>query len=565
MILFLVLVQFVIHFYRVVSGSCHSNETADQRCVRNWYHRQWGRRSSSFRYWAMKTGIDLEFDYGCYAVIIDPRKPYSMIYHSLRYFETMSWKHAAMKTVMECHNEEMIRGFCKNKRTSPMYVFDKCHALYYFGLDVVDGAYQVFFDYIKNQQNGINHHLEGFWNLKYYEKMDFLCSDSMPNYGGETRTPDRFKLQRYLTNAFFHVSVRELFYTALWQIIVGPWLEIRYGSLYVISLYIIGVFTGNPFGSLSDEAYDLGPFYPILAMSISLLIEVSLNAHYWRNTLAFGWYVLLNVIYYAMIFVVLSAIGNAWVYERYYADAYYHSHHVLATPFLSRSCKKILIVAIVFWPLSSIIFLKGNVREMKIKFVESLSDIWVDVVLCCWGRNLFIHRTSCECFYCKRNTRNYLRHRQKLVEVKARTQAGSAVSNLLESLAGLVWSKWGKKHENRPRNVNRTLAKAPSISHSNELKSEIKSDDETKYVQNKADEIIANFLREAGQEEAQAKELAKQRRDLLAEMRTSSLDPNVKAQMQKEIEAIEEHRKLLLESSQQNRQSADWTSQMLDH
>ncbi|KAI1714732.1 hypothetical protein Ddc_11318 [Ditylenchus destructor] len=116
MILFLVLLQFGIHVYRVASGSCYSSETDTQRCIRNWFHSQWGRRSSYFRYWALKAGLDLEFDYGCYAVIIDPRNRHSMMHDSLEYFGYRSPLHNEWKIAMKCHNEEMVRGYCKNKR-----------------------------------------------------------------------------------------------------------------------------------------------------------------------------------------------------------------------------------------------------------------------------------------------------------------------------------------------------------------------------------------------------------------------------------------------------------------
>ncbi|KAI1706327.1 rhomboid family domain-containing protein [Ditylenchus destructor] len=558
MIIFLLLLQFGIHIIRLANGSCYSSETSGQRCIRTWYHSQWGQKSNLFRFWASKAGVDFKFDPHCYAVILDPRYPQSVINEEFLFFAHMSPLHRLMYSSIKCYNEEIVRGVCKNKRADPIFAFkcyDECDDVHRFDLDELDMAYHVFFDYIKNKRHGRGRDLVRYWNLDYYNDIDFFCSDSMPDYGKGRRAPDHFTLRRFLTYALFHISLRELVYTAIWQILVGTWLEMRYGPFYVLTLYIVGAFTGFlDIGPMWSIVYDVGPMWSVLAMSISLVIEVFLNAHYWRNKLAFRWYALLGLICGILIFMLLAAIGNSWIYTRFRTDADYHKQHVLATPFLSRSCTKMLMVAIFFWPISSVILLKGNIGRIKAKIVESLSNIWVDFVLCCWGRNLWIHRTSCECFYCKRNTNNHLRGRQKLIENKAKAQAESAVSDLLETLAGfgwlicsvgLVWiyfTIWGAVREwsvcsvvlvwlwsrrstpeNKPPNVRRTRAKTPSVIPSNQSESENSSGENSTDVktarQNKADEMLANSSLAAAQDEAEAKELAKRRSDLKAKMK----------------------------------------------
>lgn len=98
----IVLLQFLVHFYRVFYGSCLVTQNEYDRCNRLW----------TIRSLAHYFGFSPSFDPACFPVFIDQ----PIFYEALSEFGNTSRGHYVCQIALECHNTEMRQGFCTPKR-----------------------------------------------------------------------------------------------------------------------------------------------------------------------------------------------------------------------------------------------------------------------------------------------------------------------------------------------------------------------------------------------------------------------------------------------------------------
>ncbi|KAI1706103.1 rhomboid family domain-containing protein [Ditylenchus destructor] len=515
-------------------------ENEYDRCNRLW----------TIRSLAQYFGYSPSFDPACFPVFIDQ----PIFYEALSDFGNTSRGHHVCQIALECHNREMRQGFCTPKLEDKiqyhrMYVYkyrsmnssklDHC-AVLMFAPETLDRCYQEFSDWVSTTVTAVNYVIVNFvWAHERYCGLDLHCSEaswrhssiSLPQNAAQKR-----EYWRYITYIFLNIKGDHLIHNALLQLFLGSWLEIHYGSIYTASLYLVGALIGDPLVADQDRVSTGGPLGPILVIYVTFLMEMSLNGQYWRSKLTMRGQIFCTIVFYAFALFFIIGASNTFRYEE------------ISEPI---SCRNHILFAVIYWPLSTILLLKGNVQQIKSKLVDSISNLWVEIALMYWRRNPFAHRVTCECFFCRRSAgRNQLWYRQQMVEEKAGKQAKRAISRFLDTNCFSINVEHCQQPPKRP------------------IKNDSVSDPENDSDctgQNMDDELkkINKLLREAADSEAEAKELAKQRRNMLAELKGDELDPSVKAQMREEIEAIEQLRKQILESAEMKRQNANWASQII--
>ncbi|KAI1715264.1 hypothetical protein Ddc_11075 [Ditylenchus destructor] len=499
-LLSIILLQIIVHTYRVFYGSCLQTETDYDRCNRLWAIRQL----------SQYLGYNPSFDSSCYPEFFDE----PILSDALSDFGNISEDHQKCEFTLVCHNSEMKQGFCTAKLQD------------------------------KNQYGGKYYHMQSTINgIKFNQCPDFIiddgeldkCYQKFNDWIWATDTPLNYEIRDIWT----YDRVKVIIGDVVPQLFLGPWLEMHYGSLYLASLYIAGALAGGPYIADDSETITSGPSGPVFIMHTTFLMEMSLHGQYWKKRLATPSMIFCSLTYYLVVAcsVIIAVDAN-------------RNEHISG----ASAYRNYIYFAMIYWPLSSVLVLKGNIRRIKSMFVDCISDLWADIVLSYWSRNPFTHRVTCKCFFCRRATgKNQLWYRQKVVEEKAKQQAKIAVSRFLDTIFFSIKPNNDRQAPNR-NSLNRLARNDPIVD--NEYES-----DQTEHRLEKIDRLT----HEATMEEDEAKELAEQRRNKLAELKSGQLDPSAKAQKEQEIKTIKEIRKKLVESAKLKRENANWTRQMIDH